>query len=386
MLDDNKKYDYHGFRNILNAIPDAHYQKYGVLYIAGVDKLERTYQGFYSWYLNMYANPTLAPIFLEALKNVVQSKNHFFPKLTDWEIRNEVITPSRKRIDLLIKGLGSLRRTNLVVEMKVKASLYNDLDDYWESFGGDNSSGVLLTIDPTVSTNSNFINITHSEWCSEIKKLVRKNKIKLEDLEEFTLNEFLSSIENINSYTRAKMIDFKFLQENKKKIAELISLQENSYAKLQKAVEDFAKMINFETEIIGGRKLDKLFLAQEIYLLKPKSANRVALDFAWILPSESPHIIEVGFNLIRNNTKYHEQIVESTILNQLVRKHNHLKTTTILIEKEYFDVFYAEVKVEDLIDLNDIVKSLLYLYEKEWKGWLQILDEELKKIKSGQTI
>lgn len=98
-------------------------------------------------------------------KGTVQFDTH--KCFSTFSVSREVITKSNKRIDLLIKNENT--DWAIIIENKIKASAYNDFEDYWRHVKSNNKIGIILSIEGKHSGCHNcFINITHRELIERI--------------------------------------------------------------------------------------------------------------------------------------------------------------------------------------------------------------------------
>jgi hypothetical protein len=154
--------------------------------IGGISHNEQIISKFYCFFLNYKASHGLNKIFMDALIYFVHSKINSFP--TDWtnyDVKSEVSTKRRNRIDILIEeGTGKDKKA-IIIENKIEASVYNDLDDYWNSVKAPEGRklGILLLYKHESNEFPNFIKITHEEWMKEVyNRIINKSEHNFYDL------------------------------------------------------------------------------------------------------------------------------------------------------------------------------------------------------------
>jgi hypothetical protein len=168
--------EYNNFKEVISRKPAVEREELSLLQIAGISQLERIYHNFYRIYLTKRDDNPLANILMNSLFELINSKTSKNIKFQDWVIKSEAVTPKGNRLDLLIIGKDSLKPVNILIEIKIKARLYNDLSDYWDAYGGSASVGVVLSLKKEILNIPNFINITHGEWFEKIKESYKKQE------------------------------------------------------------------------------------------------------------------------------------------------------------------------------------------------------------------
>lgn len=159
------------------------------LEIAGISHDENSWSDIYAHFLN---HKDLGPMFLNSLLFLIRSKTDKKISVDEFRVRREVVTANDNRIDLLITS----RSHSIIIENKVRHILNNDLEDYWLSAKGNDSekTGVVLSLTHILTHHPDFVNITHREWISEVKKQLKEREISLTPHEEFLFNDFCQCI------------------------------------------------------------------------------------------------------------------------------------------------------------------------------------------------
>ena len=369
--------DYDNFKEVISSQPVVEREELSLLQIAGISQLERIYHNFYKIYLTKIDDNPLASILMTSLCELINRKNSKKIKLKNWIIKSEAATPKGNRLDLLVIGKDSLRPCNILIEIKIKAGLYNDLADYWHAYGSADSVGIVLSLKNEILNTPNFINITHGEWFEKIKESYNKQEKKLPEKEEFIFQEFIRSIELHYKYTNVKNIDLQFYQENHKTISKLRQFRDEIMSKVDSGLKALGKKIGKEIGYINPSK--DLGYDEGFLFLETNKKQHIGIDLT--IENLEKGLFWIGFNLFQSSMVHYDEIIKSNRLEKL-------KSEKGLIvgdgkASKYASIYYKEYGVDDLIDIDDFEKSFIHLYETEWKEILEIIKEELLKVKKS---
>lgn len=159
------------------------------LSIAGISHDENSWSDIYAYFLS---KSRLGRIFLNSLLHIISLKTNRSLKIEEYRVERETVTNQGNRIDLLIKS----KSHSIIIENKVHHILNNDLEDYWLSVPGvDNAkTGIILTLSHIITNHPNYINITHNEWISEIRKQLNDKTFNLLNNEKVIFDDFCRNI------------------------------------------------------------------------------------------------------------------------------------------------------------------------------------------------
>lgn len=191
---------------LLLDIPELTQRQDGFMDIAGIQYHENTITQIYSYFLDREKNQDISDLFLESIIDLVTIKSNQTERL---EFDNlycslEYRTNKGNRIDLVItstsKGETGKQTTKsaLIIENKIFSSVHNDLHDYYDSIDAMQKVGILLTLRPINIQNElkdKFINITHSEWISQLKSRGLPTNLTYNNY--VYLNDFINNMENL---------------------------------------------------------------------------------------------------------------------------------------------------------------------------------------------
>lgn len=211
--------------------------------ISGYPHYENVISNWLAFFFDSTAEHGFKTLFGEAIKNVIVSKDKNAP--VDWlmyesQTVREVQTNKGNYLDLIIYSNGDTTSNSfencLLIEHKVYASLYNDLEDYYDSISTEEGKyAVLLSAKERNDKHSLFLNISYAELIREIKNLLGKYQLSADHRYILYLTDLLTNMDNLSSNTSSEDIDFcfKYGQELK----ELASLKYSTEGKLMEQVK-----------------------------------------------------------------------------------------------------------------------------------------------------
>ena len=162
---------------------EAVHHEFDSFAISGYPHYENVLSNWFAFFLTTGNEHGFANLFAEALKNAIIKKYHL--ENLDWLDKDltairEVITNKGNFIDIILfdEGEPDLRTFSncVIIEHKINASVYNDLNDYYSSVetSGDPGSktALILSARNRNDNDSNFLNLCYSEWLAEIRQLL----------------------------------------------------------------------------------------------------------------------------------------------------------------------------------------------------------------------
>jgi hypothetical protein len=186
--------------------------------ISGYPHYENVISNWLAFFFDSTAEHGFKTLFGEAIKNVITSKD--VNAEVDWlmyqsQTVREVQTKKGNFLDLVIYSNGDTGSNSyencLLIEHKVYASLYNDLEDYYDSISAEEGKyAVLLSAKERNDKHSSFLNISYAELIREIKNLLGKYQLSAEHRYILYLTDLLANMDNLSSNTSNEDIDFCF--------------------------------------------------------------------------------------------------------------------------------------------------------------------------------
>lgn len=136
--------------------------------VSGYPYYESVYSNILAFYFNPNEEHQLNGIVLMTLLDIINIKNEI--NLKEIHVFREYTTLKGNRIDIVIQNKDIV----IGIENKIKASIYNDLEDYANTLNKLNKESikVLLTLNDErdAAIQSGFINITYNEFFKKLKK------------------------------------------------------------------------------------------------------------------------------------------------------------------------------------------------------------------------
>lgn len=208
---------------------------------------ERVASSIMSFFLDTQREHKLHDLFVKSLLESAGFDASKYPN--DFHSETEVQTKKGNFIDILLYN----DRRNIVIENKIYAWLYNDLDDYYETASDvqkENPIGIVLSLYQQSENNTKYKYVTYEQLFIYIKKNIgfyiqNANKKYIPFLFDF--------IENIEDLTRSDTMDNDFIKFVKNNSDEVISLAN----KLDELRKDFRSTVNQVLQLTGDKIKDK---------------------------------------------------------------------------------------------------------------------------------
>lgn len=218
--------------------------------IAQIQHYEVVNSRIYSFYLQNTEHG-FRDLFLKSLIELIHLKwvntkptkpeKPFFELPGDWNCSTEVATKKGNRIDLWIDWDSKEGdRKTILIENKIFHFLRNDLEDYFDTPGGKakDKVGVLLTLGEQNAGHEHFINITHEEWLSQIRKNWGEYIPDADDRHLLFLKDFMLNMSKLVKNLE-KMHDFiQYYIQHREQIESLLTARNNFAAKV---LDSFSK-------------------------------------------------------------------------------------------------------------------------------------------------
>ena len=166
--------------------------------VSGYPHYENVCSNILAFYFNTIDEHKFNNLVINAFIKVLKNKNIEIDLLKEDDIvksSREYITLKGNRIDIVLES----NKFIIGIENKIKASIYNDLEDYADTLNklNKNSIKVLFSLydNSNIINKSEFINITYQEFLNQLK-------VDLIDFQDknnkwlIFLNEFIKSFDN----------------------------------------------------------------------------------------------------------------------------------------------------------------------------------------------
>ncbi|MCP9762975.1 PD-(D/E)XK nuclease family protein [Lacihabitans soyangensis] len=327
-----------------------------LLEIARVSHKELTVSNLYAYFLNKSESHGLGSLFLDSLIELLPT-NSFVIGDEPIRIEREVYTfGTGKFIDVVITDGNQV----IVIENKVYATLYNDLEAYKSHFKVKNLVGIVLSSRKEQNTGG-FEAITHKEWLTKILYNYKiSTDISLSPRQEYNFYTFVEILRNMNNTIDDLDNTLAFFKTNAEQILALQKMK-SSFAKV--ILEQISLLVqNIGFVAIENKKdlsLEYTFsdapsLILYIYLEDSDlSLLKVAL---WI--RNNPDLVYSW----RNTDRFKNEKIEICNLGLLVvNEANPLggNSWTPIVRKHY-----SLKSIENLLDLTELQNDLKSAWEK----------------------
>lgn len=193
--------NYNWIYDLISKLPVEEERKKSFIEIAGYPSWETVNSNILGFFFDAEEEHKLSDLFLTSLLDIIDEKKGTIQFDTHkcfsaFSVSREVITKSNKRIDLLIKNENT--DWAIIIENKIKASAYNDFEDYWRHVKSINKIGIILSIEEKHSRCHNcFINITHRELIERVLVNLSLYYSKAEDRYLIFLKDYILNMESL---------------------------------------------------------------------------------------------------------------------------------------------------------------------------------------------
>ena len=285
--------------------------------VSGYPHYENVCSNILSFYLNPKEEHKLDDIVVKSLIKTIQLKTNLVDVNTsNFDVFREYTTQKGNRIDIVLKNDEIV----IGIENKIKASVYNDLEDYANTLNGLNKASVkvLLSLynNEKVTANTEFINITYQEFFSKLKADLENVQDKDNKWYIF-LEEFIKNIENFEGELEMEEEIIKWLNANQNEITELDKIR---YIKIWKGNSDMSCYIDAPLKYHVDAKLNPSGWRIGIFTWTVSNHNRIKQ----IIDNSNYTLIEDETNhrwLYRYD--YNTDIEE--ILNKVIEIYNYVE-------------------------------------------------------------
>lgn len=249
--------DYETLKELLNKfnnskIKDTYNKEDKNLFeVAGYPHYENVVSNILSFYFDTEEEHGLKDYWIKSLLNCYKSKNKYSEvigeKISTSNVLREYSNGSDKRIDLLIDCNSFI----VLIENKIYASLYNDLDIYTEMVSNylkdnDNIGVPILKIVLSLYEVSDIksdevINITYEELFKELAK--NKTKYQINNKWSLLSEEFIENIKRRKSYMKVNKKWIEFAENNIDQVSDFIDIYNKDCYERLDLCKDLCKSI-----------------------------------------------------------------------------------------------------------------------------------------------
>jgi PD-(D/E)XK nuclease superfamily len=346
--------------------------KPNIFEIAGFPHFENVISNCYAFFLDPKGPHGLKDLFLSSLVKIINDKKSK-AGLEGFEMEScQVIReyPSKNGfIDLLIyeEGLKNKYSAAIILENKIYAQVYNNLDDYYDSIEVEKDGskvGVLITLQPIKDLNKytgkEYISLTHQDWIAEIKKRLGNYILKADGKTLMLLMDFIENLENM--VMQKETPDFvKYFIENGSKIDKLIEFKKKAWNYLfdrigfELAKEDTKwKWVRGYPDYLSISYKGKKRIWCYIYLEQVYAKRQYNMDL-WIKGSENIERWEEHKDALKNRLGNSQKLLD---IRQGTEWLKFGKSEYSELEQEEIENFGERVMKDLKCDWGDIVKDI----------------------------
>ncbi len=253
--------------------------------IMGYPYYENIISNVLAFYFNPKEEHKLNMLFLYSLMQCLGEDIDKFSIDNFCSIYKEYFTEKGNRIDLIIE----FEETVIVIENKIYADLYNDLDDYYETICRDfpdkkNKIFVVLSVENVSKSISNkWKNIIYRKFVESIEKNLGSYYQNSDAKYLIYLKDFIMNMNNIIGGNRMDE-KIKFYFENQKIINELCKLANEEIPKfINNQFKNLVNMMNgdkfmgFDDWALDAGRIDRKYK-----FIKPKKYKAILFFDFWI--------------------------------------------------------------------------------------------------------
>jgi hypothetical protein len=211
--------------------------------IARFPHYEKVISNIYSFFLDPNSSHGFGTLFLSCLISIIDKKTKgtfIIQSIENIEIHQEYQTINHKLIDIILVEPSEHKNTfenAIIIENKIYAEVYNDLNEYYRSINVKNQKiGIVLSLNKLSRLPKEYINITHLDYIQEIEKNIGFYFVSAQTKYTSFLQDFIQNLKTMStSKVSSEELDFYFKYENK--IREISFLYANIQTEIFKNVE-----------------------------------------------------------------------------------------------------------------------------------------------------
>ncbi len=193
---------------------------------------ENVISNWYAFFFNRAAEHSLHDLFLQSLVEIIKEYKEF--SMEDCRVAREFQTDKGKFIDLVLYEQAEedeKLESAIIIENKISAGIYNDLNDYYNSVKTKSGRkvGIVLSLHEIKNTlPKEFINITHERLLGVVRRNLGQYVASAKLKYIHYLQDFISNLEQMTGPKKMHE-SIKYYFEKAEKIQDLLTLRSHAY-------------------------------------------------------------------------------------------------------------------------------------------------------------
>jgi hypothetical protein len=250
IMDVNNNYSIEFSDVLARQVPEVKQLPKTFMEIAGYPHYENAVSNILQFFFSPDEEHDFQDLFIYCLLNCINKKTDqpFDFSIDLVKVEREFPGHKKTRIDLLILSGDPEKEEGdaIIIECKVWAQLYNNLDHYWDAVNKKNKVGVILSLNKEYNiSHSSFINITFEEFINEIINNLGRYLIYASDKHIVFLKDFIANLSSIK--TSATMSDYyKFYYEHQEKINRLAKMRDDITKDIRNVVVNVGNELGYK--------------------------------------------------------------------------------------------------------------------------------------------
>jgi PD-(D/E)XK nuclease superfamily len=216
--------------------------------IAGYPHYENVISNVLAFFLDPAKGHGLGTFCIEALMQVIEPETYGIDGY--WEVEREVRTEKGNYIDIILQSETIV----IVIENKIYASVYNDLQDYIEFIQKKNKGkkvfGIVLCLQPPnpEGLHNEYKIVTYDKFFGRVRQQIGY-AIEEADPRYFQLlTDLMTNVRKLKEGTRMDRDFFKFVSDNNKDIVDLLGKIKDYRDQLRSKVKQIKELVPKEIE------------------------------------------------------------------------------------------------------------------------------------------
>lgn len=224
--------------------------------ICGYPHYENVVSNVLAFFFDPGKGHGLGTLCIEAMIQVLESKPNGIDGF--WEVEREVRTENGNYIDIVMRSDNTL----IVIENKIYAAVYNDLQDYigfiQRTNKGKKVYGVVLCLQlPNYEMVTNeFKIVTYDEFFGRVRQLLGYAIEKADSRYLQLLSDLMINVRNLKVGTKMDSKFFKFVSENNKELVDLLGKIKDYRDQLRSKVKQIKQLVPDQIEGISIIKFE----------------------------------------------------------------------------------------------------------------------------------